>query len=55
MTEPQQEILNDLLNLENGLRPAELTFIEDLDQNWRGRPLSSKQLDWLLRIADRLL
>ena len=52
--QPWEQLLDDLLQVESGLRPRELEFIEDLDGNWRGKKLSEKQNNWLELIHDRL-
>ena len=53
MTSDELSMLDDALNAEHGLSPREIDFIEDLENNWRARELSTKQESWLSDIATR--
>lgn len=46
-------ILNELLDLDHGLRSNEVDFIDDMNQ-WDGN-FTVKQAEWLRKIAERLL
>lgn len=55
MTKDQENMLDECLNAEAGLSPWEIDFIDNLDQNFRERPLSEKQVEVLLRINGKIL
>jgi hypothetical protein len=54
MTEEESEWLDALPELEEGLKPNELQFIEDISHR-RKRELSEKQHDWLESIHRHLI
>lgn len=54
MTEEQESILDDLLEVESGLSLAAVEFIEDLDEN-RHWDLTPKQDAWLEALAEQHL
>jgi hypothetical protein len=55
MTGEQEAMLDECLNAESGLSGWELDFVENLDQNFRDRPLSEKQVDRLIEINAKVL
>lgn len=50
MSEEQQRMLTDLLDLEDGLNDWEVEFVEDLSHRPPDRDLSDKQADKLQQI-----
>lgn len=54
MTDDQQAILDELMEVDSGLRGKDIDFLDSLDRQ-RERNLSQKQLDWLNDLADRHL
>lgn len=46
-----QTLLDDLLEIESGLTGWEVSFIENLDADWRDRELTEKQHATLNEIA----
>lgn len=55
MTSEQEKMLQECLDSDHGLTAWELDFIENLDENFRDRPLSEKQVDILVRINGKVL
>ena len=55
MTKDQEAMLDECLNAESGLTPWECDFIDNLDQNFRERELSDKQVEVLERINGKIL
>lgn len=54
-TEEWEKYLDDLLEKESGLRANEIDFLQDLDSHWRGRDLTERQYEWLVRIWVRVI
>lgn len=55
MTRDEEKMLDECLDTETGLTDWEIGFIEALDRDWRGRPLSEKQHDALERTVNKVL
>jgi len=56
-TRTQQDLskmLDELLEVEEGLSNREIDFLDSLNNEWRGR-MSGKQADWLEKIWNRIL
>ena len=53
MTKEQQELVNDLLNLEDGLSSWEIDFLDSLNTNFKNQELSDKQQQVLDRLSKR--
>jgi len=54
MTSYQLQLLDELLEKEEGLSGSEMDFIESLHQGWRDSDLTEKQLNWFNSIVKRL-
>ena len=52
LTDDEEQLMDDLIELEIGLSPWEIDFI---DQHWRDRDLTEKQSDMLRDIGRRLI
>ena len=55
MTDKQEGLLDELLELESGLSGKEMDFLEGLDRKWRERELTDKQSEWLEALGERRL
>ena len=55
VTDDEEQLLDDLIDLESGLSPWEIDFVENLDRHWRDRDLTEKQSDTLRDIGRSLL
>ncbi len=53
MSEDQKRILDECLELDEGLRPREMDFLDNLDQNYRAKELTVPQERWLEAIHGR--
>jgi hypothetical protein len=53
MNNDQEEKLDELLDLDEGLSGWEIDFITNLDENWRARELTPKQSETLNKIHER--
>jgi len=54
MTQEQVDMIDELIDLDHGLRPAEMDFIEQISHYDEDDELSEKQADWLEDIYQRL-
>lgn len=52
MTDDEREMLHDLLELDHGLSPREVDFIEDLSHR-QERGLTDKQWMWLRKLWEK--
>ena len=46
-------MLDEVLEVEEGLSGREIDFLDSLDNGWRGRDLTEKQAEWLNKIWER--
>ena len=53
MDNHQEDLLDELLSLEEGLSGWEMDFLDNLDKNWRDRELTDNQADKLEQIAKK--
>lgn len=54
MTKDEIAQLDQVLTIEGGLSIREINFVENLDNNYRDKPLTWPQEKWLGDIADRI-
>lgn len=55
MNDEELQMLDDLLDKDEGLGSKEIDFIENLSKNYQNRSLSERQHDWLVNIWDRVV
>ncbi len=53
MTEDQKRMLDECLEMDEGLRPREMDFLDNLDRNYRVKGLTAPQEKWLEEIHGR--
>ena len=53
MTEDEEYMLDELLDIEQGLTQWELDFIDNLDNKWRRLDLTQKQTATLRKIYEK--
>jgi hypothetical protein len=54
MTNNEQSMLDEVLEAERGLSPRDIDFIDNLDQHWRDKDLSTAQRQWLEDLIGRI-
>jgi len=49
-----EKLLDEILELDAGLSGSEMDFLDNLDQNYRDRDLTDRQVVWIEQIAHRM-